>query len=89
MRWTRLSCHDFLDNQVRLLLLDHTDMGNFPRQAVLPRPVREKLIRIGAKVVPHSRQVIFQMAEMAVPGELFRSILEKIESLRMPAVASG
>ena len=42
-----------------------------------------------AKVVRHARQVIFQMAEVAVPRELFRAILEKIESLRMPAMASG
>ena len=98
VRWTRLSCHDFVDNQVRLLLFVLAyNMGNFLRQAVLPRSVRhwslttlrEKLIKIGAKVVRHSRQVIFQMAEVAVPRELFRAILEKIESLRMPAVASG
>ena len=72
-------------------------MGNFLRQAVLPRSVRhwslttlrEKLIKIGAKVVCHSRQVVFQMAEVAVPRELFRAILEKIESFKMPATASG
>ena len=29
--------------------------------------LREKLIKIGAKVVAHSRYVIFQMAEVAVP----------------------
>jgi hypothetical protein len=98
VRWTRLSCHDFADNQVRLLLFVLAyNMGNFLRQAVLPRSVRhwslttlrEKLIKIGAKVVHHSRQVIFQMAEVAVPRELFRSILDKIESLRMSAAASG
>ena len=43
----------------------------------------------GRLVVRHSRQVVFQMAEVAVPRELFRAILEKIESLRMPATASG
>ncbi|MEI6560750.1 MAG: transposase, partial [Verrucomicrobiota bacterium] len=73
------------------------NMGNFLRQAVLPRSVRhwtmttlrEKLIKIGAKVVHHSRQVIFQMAEVAVPRELFRDILMAIESLRMPSATSG
>jgi hypothetical protein len=87
-----------VDNQVRLLLFVLAyNMGNILRQMVLPRSVRhwslttlrEKLIKIGAKVVRHSRQVIFQMAEVAVPRELFRAILEKIEGLRMPAVASG
>jgi predicted translin family RNA/ssDNA-binding protein len=49
--------------------------------------LREKLIKIGAKVVRHSRQVIFQMAEVAVSRELFRAILEAIESLRTPKTA--
>jgi hypothetical protein len=98
IKWTRLSCHDFVDNQVRLhLFVLAYNLGNFLRQAVLPRGVRhwtlttlrEKLIKIGAKVVRHSRQVVFQMAEVAVPRELFRSILQAIERLRQPAAASG
>ena len=93
-----ISCHDFVDNQVRLLLFVLAyNIGNFLRQTVLPRSVRhwslttlrEKLIKIGAKVVTHSRQVIFQMEEVAVPRELFQAILERIESLRLPVVASG
>ena len=51
--------------------------------------LREKLIKIGAKVVRHSRQVVFQMAEVAVPRELFRSILQAIDRLRLPSVAGG
>ena len=51
--------------------------------------LREKLIKIGAKVVRHARQVVFQMAEVAVPRELFRAILEGIGRLRLPAAASG
>jgi hypothetical protein len=35
------------------------------------RTLREKLIKIGAKVVRHSRQIVFQVAEVAVPRELF------------------
>jgi hypothetical protein len=98
VRWTRLSCHDFVDNEVRLLLFVLAyNMGNYFRQAVLPRSVshwtlttlREKLIKIGAKVVTHARRVIFQMAEVAVPRELFQSILKAIERLRVPALASG
>ena len=98
MRWTRLSCHDFVDNQVRLLLFVLAyNMGNFLRQAVLPPSVRhwslttlrEKLIKIGAKVVCHSRQVIFQMAEVAVPRQLFRDILRAIERLRLATAPPG
>jgi hypothetical protein len=51
--------------------------------------LREKLIKIGAKVVRHARQVVFQMAEVAVPREMFRAILEGIGRLRLPAAASG
>ena len=92
VKWTRLSCHDFADNQVRLqLFVLAYNLGNFLRQAVLPQAVRhwtlttlrEKLIKIGAKVVRHARQVIFQMAEVAIPRELFRAILEGIQRLRL------
>ena len=44
--------------------------------------LREKLIKIGAKVVTHARYVIFQLAEVAVPRWLFRTILERIHRLR-------
>ena len=46
--------------------------------------LREKLIKVGAKVVTHARYVIFQMAEVAVPKRLFRTILERIRRLRLP-----
>ena len=98
VKWTRLSCHDFVDNQVRLqLFVLAYNLGNFLRQAVLPQAVRhwtlttlrEKLIKIGAKVVRHSRKIVFQMAEVAVPRELFQTILERIGRLRLPAAATG
>jgi hypothetical protein len=98
VKWTRLSCHDFLDNQVRLhLFVLAYNLGNFLRQSVLPQSVRhwtlttlrEKLIKIGAKVVRHSRKIVFQMAEVAVPRELFRTILTAIDRLRPPIPASG
>ena len=98
VKWTRLSCHDFADNQVRwqLFVLAY-NLGNFLRQAVLPRSVRhwtlttllEKLIKIGAKVVRHSGQIKFQMAEVAVPREFFREILERIGRLRLPPQLAG
>ena len=48
--------------------------------------LREKLPKIGAKVVTHARYVIFQMAEVAVPRALFAAILERIQRLRRPEV---
>ena len=51
--------------------------------------LRDKLIKIGAKVVTHARYVIFQMAEVAVPKRLFRTILERIRRLRVPETVPG
>ncbi len=43
---------------------------------------REKLVKIGAKVVHHGRYVSFQLAEVAVSRDLFRKILSLIDDLR-------
>ena len=83
-------------NAVRLQL--HAlayNLANFLRTLVLPDEVerwslttlREKVVKIGAKVVAHARSMVFQMAEVAVPRDLFRRILEMIGDLRpRPAV---
>ena len=44
--------------------------------------LREKLIKIGAKVVRHGRSVTFQLAEVAIPRWLFAAILQLIDGLR-------
>jgi hypothetical protein len=44
--------------------------------------LREKLIKIGAKIVRHGRYVTFQLAEVAVPRSLFLKILNLIDDLR-------
>ncbi|MGE5755048.1 MAG: IS1380 family transposase [Planctomycetaceae bacterium] len=91
LNWTRLSCRRFKDNQVRLQLFALTyNLANFLRQLALPRPVRtwtlttlrERLIKIGAKVVHHAKAVTFQLAEVAVPRALFAAILVRIGRLR-------
>jgi hypothetical protein len=59
---------------------------------VTPEPIqdwslttlREKLIKIGAKVVSHGRYVVFQMAEVAILRHLFGDILRLIATLRAP-----
>ena len=87
MKWTRLSCHDFVDNQIQLQLFALAyNLGNFLRRLALPQSVkhwslttlREKLIKIGAKVLTHARYVTSQMAEVAIPPRLFRTILGQI-----------
>jgi hypothetical protein len=44
--------------------------------------MRERLIKIGAKVVSHARYVTFQMAEVLVSRSLFYEILERIKHLK-------
>jgi hypothetical protein len=87
----------FRDYSVRLQL--HVlayNLANFMRTLALPKEVehwslttlREKQVKIGAKIVRHGRYVTFQLAEVAVPRELFRKILSLIDDLRrrpMPA----
>ncbi len=79
------------NNEVRLQL--HVlaySMGNFLRTLALPDEVehwslttlRDKLIKIGAKVVQHGRYVTFQLAEVAIPRRLFAEILRLIDGLR-------
>jgi hypothetical protein len=45
---------------------------------------RDKLIKIGAKVVSHGRYVTFQLAEVAVSRQMFKDILMLIARLRAP-----
>ena len=93
IKWTRLSCRKFRNNEIRLQL--HAlayNLGTFMRTLALPKEVehwslttlREKLVKIGAKVVRHGRYVTFQLAEVAVPRMLFAEILRLIAQLRPP-----
>jgi Transposase DDE domain group 1 len=93
IKWTRLSCRTFAANAVRLQL--HAlayNLGNFMRTLAMPKTaepwsltsLREKLIKIGAKVVRHGRYVTFQLAEVAVPRQMFADILSLIARLRAP-----
>ncbi len=43
--------------------------------------LREKLVKIGTKVVRHGRYVTFQLAEVGVSRDLFREILRQIDEL--------
>jgi hypothetical protein len=87
IKWTRLSCRRFRNNEVRLQL--HAlayNLANFMRTLALPREIahwslttlREKLVKIGAKMVRHARYVAFQMAEVAVSRRMFDQILARI-----------
>jgi hypothetical protein len=79
IKWTRLSCRTFAANAVRFQL--HAlayNLGNFMRTLAMPKTaepwsltsLREKLIKMGAKVVSHGRYVTFQLAEVAVSRQM-------------------
>jgi hypothetical protein len=87
----------FAAKAVRLQLhaLAH-NLGNFLRTLATPESIKdwsltslkEKLIKIGAKLVSHGRYVAFQRAEVAVPRTLFADILRLIAELRPAPAAS-
>jgi len=68
------------------------NLANFLRTLALPDEIerwslttlREKVVKIGAKVISHGRYLVFQMAEVAVPRERFGCILARIARLRPP-----
>ena len=97
LKWTRLSCTRFAANAVRLQL--HAlayNLANFLRTLATPKLIetwsltslRERLIKTGARLVRHGRYAIFQMAEAALPREVFAGILGLINTLRGPPIAS-
>jgi len=95
INWTRLSCKGMAQNEVRLQL--HAlayNLGVLLQGAELPEEVADwsltslqtRLIKIGARVVRHARAITFQLAEVAVSGDLFTCILAAIHRLRSPPV---
>jgi hypothetical protein len=90
--WTRLSCCRFTANAARLQL--HAlayNLADFLHTLALPEEVkhwsmttlRDKLVKIGAKIVRHGRSITFQLAEVMVPRDLFGKILAAIAALRL------
>ena len=99
IKWTRLSFRTFVANAVRLQL--HAlayNVGNFLRTLAAPEPIKdwslsslkEKLIKIGAKVISHGRNIAFQIAEVRhspayVPGDL--RLIAEVRPRPPPATA--
>jgi len=97
LKWTRLSCMRFAANTVRLQL--HAlayNLANFLRTSATPKTIeswsltslRERLIKTGARMVRHARYAVFQMAEAALPREVFAGVLDLINGLRGPPAAA-
>ena len=97
IKWARPSRRKLRNNEVRLQL--HVlayNLGNFMRTPAMSKEVEhrslttlgKKLVKIGAKIFSHGRYVVFQLAKVAVPRELFRKFLGLIDDLR-PRPAPG
>ncbi len=63
-------------------LVGETSVQGIAATGFIANETPGKLIKIGAKVVRHSRYGVFQMAELAVPRLLFGEILGFIGRLR-------
>jgi hypothetical protein len=96
VKWTKPSCRRFKGNAARMHLFALAyNLPNSLRQLVMPKPIkrwaltalREKLVKIGAKVVSHAKYIVFQLAEVAVPRKLFAAILERIGRLRLAEIS--
>ena len=96
LNWTRLSCHRFVANRVRLsLFVLAYNLGNFLRRLCLPKAVKHwslrsvqvKLIKMGGRLVRHSRRLIFQLAEVSVPRRLFQGV--GLSSMRFHPTGRG
>jgi Transposase DDE domain group 1 len=88
--WTRLSCHRFRANEVRLLLgVIAYNLGNLLPRLVLPRVIQSwsltslqhRLFKIGGRLIRHARYFTLQLADSYVTRSLFRQIVTRIERL--------
>ena len=68
------------------------NLASFLRTLAMPEPIegwsltslRERLIKTGARLVRHGRHAVSQMAEAAIPRQVFAGILGLINALRGP-----
>ena len=78
--WTRLSCHRFRANEVRLQLsVLAYNLGNLWRRLVLPQPIgnwsltslQQRLVKTGDRLVKHARYYWLLLAESHLTRRLF------------------
>jgi Transposase DDE domain group 1 len=88
--WTRLSCHRFRANEVRLLLgVIAYNLGNLLRRLALPVAIQswsltslqQRLFKTGGRLIRHARYFVLQLAESHLTSRLFGQIIRRIERL--------
>ena len=94
VKMTRLSCHRFRSNEVRLWLsVIAYNLGNLWRRLALPRRIatwsltslQQRLVKTGGRLVKHARYYWLLLAESHLTRRLFGALLGRIESLPLPA----
>jgi hypothetical protein len=93
VKMTRLSCHRFRSNQVRLALsLLAYNLGNFWRRLALPRRIenwsltslQQRLVKTGGRLVKHARYYWLLLAEGHLNRRRFAAMLGRIALLPLP-----
>ena len=93
MKMTRLSCHRFRSNEVRLWLsVIASKLGNLWRRLVLPKGIgtwsltslQQRLVKTGGRLVKHARYYWLLLSESHLTRRLFGSVLRRMEGLPMP-----
>jgi Transposase DDE domain group 1 len=94
VKMTRLSCHRFRSNQVRLWLsLIAYNVGNLWRRLALPTRIdswsltslQQRLVKTGGRLIKHARYYWLLLAESHLTRQLFAGMLRKIAALPAPA----
>ena len=92
--WTRLSCHRFRANEVRLQLsVLAYNLGNLWRRLILPPGIKrwsltslqQRLVQTGGRLVKHARYYWLLLAEGHLNRRLFGEMLRRIWALPVPA----
>ena len=91
--WTRLSCHRFRANEVRLQLsVLAYNLGNLWRRLRLPQRIKSwsltslqhRLMKTGGRLVKHARYYWLLLAEGHLSRKLFGDMLRRIWVLPVP-----
>ena len=93
VKMTRLSCHRFRSNEVRLWLsLIAYNLGNLWRRLALPKGIKswsltslqQRLVKTGGRLIKHARYYWLLLAESHLTWHLFGSMLRRMEGLPLP-----
>ena len=94
VKMTRLSCHRFRSNEVRLWLsLIAYNLGNLWRRLVLPKRInnwsltslQQRLVKTGGRLLKHARYYWLLLAESHLTRRLFGAMVRRIGLQSMPA----